>query len=1274
NFYNFTWNCPGQTGTITLHGDIATVNGDFTVVSTGSGTLMARQNGDGTTLNLTIGGNLNVQGGTLDANNGTTAATINLAGSYNETGGAFLCSGAGGLALNFTGVNKTFTQSAGAINTANMSFTVNSGASLTLNNGLSVGTGQNFTVSNNGTLNCGTNVISGAGTFTLSSGGTLGIGDPNCVGLSGSSGNIQTTNRSFTAAATYVLNGTVPQFVGVGLSGFPVFVQNLTINNSAGVTLGITMTVYGTLTLSSGVLNTGTNLINVTSTGAAAISGGSSSSYVNGALQKAFGTAGNPQSFTFPIGDGSNYAPITLTSLNVTTTGSLTANTTAGEHPNVSTSGINANKDVTRYWTLTNSPSGIVASSYSATFNFVSGDVDAGANTGNFVVRRYTGGWSTTTPGTRNAINTQATGLSAFGDFAVGEPAIDHYVVTAASPQTAGTAFNTTVTAQDIFNQTVPDSTTLVTLSSSTGNAQFDSNGDSTFGDNTKTLSNGAFSIGTKDFVAETVNLIATDSNSKIGTRNGMIINPTAPSKLAFTTQPQNTTAGATMAGVVVQVQDLFGNNLSRGGTNVSMALNGGGTLNGTTTVPTAANGSATFSTLSITNAGNKTLTASTAGLTSATSSSFTINPAPASAVRVETAADGSGTVVPAQNVTAGNALTVYAITRDVSGNFVANVAATAWSLPTKTGGVVNGDLAPAVDSKSAVFTGRVTGTATVRATSGALVTTDSGALTVVPGAATNLFLTLPGQTFTNGIGNSGTVSNQTAGTPFNIVKLTATDPFTNIVTSYTGAKTIGYTGPGGSPTYTTSVTFTNGQSSNTLATILLEAETTTIAATDLTLAGIPSSSLTVNPGAFARLQLLMPGETAAPGSASGKTGTPAAQTVGAVFNVTVNAVDANWNLISTNDTVAITSSDSNALLPANAALSSGTQTFGVTFERAGSATVTAGDVTHAGKTADTGSTTAVNAGNQTITFNSPGNQTYGVAPITLGATASSGLTVTYSVAAGQATVSGNTLTITGAGSVTIQASQAGNADWNAAPPVSQTVSVAQKPLTGSITANNKTYDGATTATIATRSLAGVINADVVSLTGGTATFADKNVGNGKTVTATGLSLSGADAGSYVLASSTATTAADITATGLTVTGVTAGNKVYDGTTSATLNVSVAALVGVTSGDTVTLNTASASGVFADKAVGAGKPVSVSGLTLGGADAANYTLTQPSTTANITAKGLTVTGVTAGNKVYDGTTSATLNVSSAALVGVTSGDTVTLNTASASGVFADKAV
>ncbi|MFO0959809.1 MAG: YDG domain-containing protein [Isosphaeraceae bacterium] len=64
------------------------------------------------------------------------------------------------------------------------------------------------------------------------------------------------------------------------------------------------------------------------------------------------------------------------------------------------------------------------------------------------------------------------------------------------------------------------------------------------------------------------------------------------------------------------------------------------------------------------------------------------------------------------------------------------------------------------------------------------------------------------------------------------------------------------------------------------------------------------------------------------------------------------------------------------------------------------------------------------------------------------------------------------------------------------------------------------------------------------------ATFADKNVGNGKAVTVTGLHLSGADAGNYA---ATATATADITRATLAVSGVNA-DKVYDGTTNATLN------------------------------------------------------------------------------------------------------------------------
>src|SRR6185369_7374560 len=119
----------------------------------------------------------------------------------------------------------------------------------------------------------------------------------------------------------------------------------------------------------------------------------------------------------------------------------------------------------------------------------------------------------------------------------------------------------------------------------------------------------------------------------------------------------------------------------------------------------------------------------------------------------------------------------------------------------------------------------------------------------------------------------------------------------------------------------------------------------------------------------------------------------------------------------------------------------------------------------------------------------------------------------------------------------------------------SATADITAATVTGSITADNKIYDGTTAATIATRTISGVLGIDNVSLDGGTATFADENVGTGKTVTATGLSLSGADAGNYQLDSTSATTTADITARPLTA-SATGVNKAYDGTTLATVTLS----------------------------------------------------------------------------------------------------------------------
>ena len=165
------------------------------------------------------------------------------------------------------------------------------------------------------------------------------------------------------------------------------------------------------------------------------------------------------------------------------------------------------------------------------------------------------------------------------------------------------------------------------------------------------------------------------------------------------------------------------------------------------------------------------------------------------------------------------------------------------------------------------------------------------------------------------------------------------------------------------------------------------------------------------------------------------------------------------------------------------------------------------------------GTTSAAGAQNQTITFNALANVTYGDAPFALTATASSGLTVTYeSSNTNVATVSGNTVTIVGAGSTNITASQAGDINWNPAPDVIQSLTVDPKELTvtGAV-AQNKTYDGNTNAAIdlTGATLNGVVSPDNVTFSGA-GTFATANAGTAIAVTAN-LSLGGSDAGNYFL-------------------------------------------------------------------------------------------------------------------------------------------------------------
>jgi len=99
--------------------------------------------------------------------------------------------------------------------------------------------------------------------------------------------------------------------------------------------------------------------------------------------------------------------------------------------------------------------------------------------------------------------------------------------------------------------------------------------------------------------------------------------------------------------------------------------------------------------------------------------------------------------------------------------------------------------------------------------------------------------------------------------------------------------------------------------------------------------------------GPYSRLQVLLPGESAAPGTPTGKSGTPNRQTAGVPFSVTVRACDSGWNLVpGTTSAIAILASDASATLPPSAQLAGGTGTFSVTFNAGGTFTVFAHDQT----------------------------------------------------------------------------------------------------------------------------------------------------------------------------------------------------------------------------------------------------------------------------------------------------------------------------------------
>ena len=141
-----------------------------------------------------------------------------------------------------------------------------------------------------------------------------------------------------------------------------------------------------------------------------------SSNYIQGYLRHTF-TAGM-SSFFFPVGNATNYTPVTLYFNKITHDGEITVSSTNGQHPNISTSGLILPAVLNHYWTFANN--GLGFQHYSAEFTLIAEDIPDGTNTNALAIKKYASGWETPITGNKNALSISALKQTGFGDFVIG--------------------------------------------------------------------------------------------------------------------------------------------------------------------------------------------------------------------------------------------------------------------------------------------------------------------------------------------------------------------------------------------------------------------------------------------------------------------------------------------------------------------------------------------------------------------------------------------------------------------------------------------------------------------------------------------------------------------------------------------------------------------------------------------------------------------------------------------------------------------------------------
>jgi len=378
--------------------------------------------------------------------------------------------------------------------------------------------------------------------------------------------------------------------------------------------------------------------------------------------------------------------------------------------------------------------------------------------------------------------------------------------------------------------------------------------------------------------------LAATSTGLAGVTSSPFNVTPGAATKLVYAVQPTTVTAGASISpAVVVQIQDAASNVVSSATNAVTIAIGtnpGGSTLGGTATASAVA-GVATFSTLSLDKVGTGyTLTASSGVLTGATSSAFNVNPGAAAALAVT-----SQPTTGQSGVVLATPLVVRVI--DANGNTVPSTGTPLTASLASGAGTLGGTLGASTVSGVATFTGLVltgtTGSYTINLSSPALTSATTGAITLSAGAPAAVAFQVQPSNVASGASIAPAVVVRILDGAGNLVP-TATNSVTMSIGANPGGSTLG--GTAVATAVAGVATFSNLSLDKTGAGY-------TLAAASSGLTGATSTAFSVTPGAATKVVYSVQ---------------PTTTTAGAPISpsVVVQVQDANNNVV-TGSTAAVT-------------------------------------------------------------------------------------------------------------------------------------------------------------------------------------------------------------------------------------------------------------------------------------------------------------------------------------------------------------------------------